>query len=78
MAGKKTFEEMLNRLEAIVEEMENTEIGIENAVKLYKEGIGLSIQCSEKLGNIEQQVKILKEKSDGTFKENDFKPMSEV
>ena len=67
MATKKTFEELLNRLESIVDEMENMDIGIEKAVKLYKEGI-----------EIEQQVKILKEKSDGTFKESNFKPMSEV
>ena len=68
MATKKTFEELLNRLESIVDEMENMDIGIEKAVKLYKEGVE----------NVEQQVKILKEKSDGTFKESNFKPMSEV
>lgn len=78
MATKKTFEELLNRLESIVDEMENMDIGIEKAVKLYKEGIEISTQCSQRLENVEQQVKILKEKSDGTFKENNFKPMSEV
>lgn len=78
MATKKTFEELLNRLESIVDEMENMDIGIEKAVKLYKEGIEISTQCSQRLENVEQQVKILKEKSDGTFKEINFKPMSEV
>ena len=34
MATKKTFEELLNRLESIVDEMENMDIGIEKAVKL--------------------------------------------
>ena len=75
MATKKTFEELLNRLESIVDEMENMDIGIEKAVKLYKEGIEISTQCSQRLENVEQQVKILKEKSDGTFKESNFKPM---
>ena len=78
MATKKTFEELLNRLESIVDEMENMDIGIEKAVKLYKEGIEISTQCSQRLENVEQQVKILKEKSDGTFKESNFKPMSEA
>ena len=78
MATKKTFEELLNRLESIVDEMENMDIGIEKAVKLYKEGIEISTQCSQRLENVEQQVKILKEKSDGTFKESNFQPMSEV
>ena len=62
MATKKTFEELLNRLESIVDEMENMDIGIEKAVKLYKEGIEISTQCSQRLENVEQQVKILKEK----------------
>ena len=78
MATKKTFEELLNRLESIVDEMENMDIGIEKAVKLYKEGIEISTQCSQRLENVEQQVKILKEKSDGTIKESNFKPMSEA
>ena len=69
MATKKTFEELLNRLESIVDEMENMDIGIEKAVKLYKEGIEISTQCSQRLENVEQQVKILKEKSDGTLKQ---------
>ena len=63
MATKKTFEELLNRLESIVDEMENMDIGIEKAVKLYKEGIEISTQCSQRLENVEQQVKILKEKN---------------
>ena len=58
MATKKTFEELLNRLESIVDEMENMDIGIEKAVKLYKEGIEISTQCSQRLENVEQQVKI--------------------
>ena len=45
MATKKTFEELLNRLESIVDEMENMDIGIEKAVKLYKEGVEISMQC---------------------------------
>ena len=51
MATKKTFEELLNRLESIVDEMENMDIGIEKAVKLYKEGIEISTQCSQRLEN---------------------------
>ena len=53
MATKKTFEELLNRLETIVDEMESMDIGIEKAVKLYKEGIEISMQCSQKLENVE-------------------------
>ena len=45
MATKKTFEELLNRLETIVDEMESMDIGIEKAVKLYKEGIEISMHC---------------------------------
>ena len=57
MATKKTFEELLNRLEIIVDEMENMDIGIEKAVKLYKEGIEISMQCSQKLEDFKRKIR---------------------
>lgn len=72
MAKKKSFEEALKRLEEIAEQMENDEIGIENQVKLYKEGVELSVYCSEILNKAEQQVTELKESADGVFSKRQF------
>lgn len=72
MAKKKTFEEALNRLEEIVSEMEDPKTGLEDSVKLYKEGVELSLFCSNKLNMAEQQVMELRQSSDGKFIEKNF------
>lgn len=72
MARKKTFEEALARLEEITELMENGETGLENSVKLYKEGVELSVYCSEILNKAEQRVMELKESADGVFSKRNF------
>lgn len=72
MAKRKTFEDALNRLEEIVEQMEDNETDLDKAVKLYTEGVELSAFCSEKLNTAEQKVTLLKESADGSFKKSTF------
>lgn len=60
MATTDNFEEALSRLEEIVRELEKGEIGIEEALKLFEEGTGLSKLCAKKLSNVEKRVEILK------------------
>ena len=60
MSTKDNFEEALSRLEEIVRELEKGEIGIEEALKLFEEGTGLSKLCAKKLSNVEKRVEILK------------------
>lgn len=72
LAKKKTFEEALTRLEEIAELMEQEETGLENSVKLYKEGVTLSVYCSEILNKAEQQVMELRESADGVFSKRPF------
>ena len=45
------FEEALKRLEAVVEQLNNEEISLEDSVALYEEGIKLSKICTETLEN---------------------------
>ena len=50
MARKKqTFDEAMERLEEIVEQLEQEEVSLETAVSLYKEGLSLAALCREKL-----------------------------
>jgi exodeoxyribonuclease VII small subunit len=75
MAGrtkKKTYEEALNRLEEIAQLMEEGDIGLEESVKLYKEGVELSLFCSQKLEKAEQEVAILQKSAAGTFESKPF------
>jgi exodeoxyribonuclease VII small subunit len=75
MAGrtkKKTYEEAVERLEEIVKIMEDDSTGLEEAVKLYKEGVELSVYCSEKLNAAEQEVFTLKKTASGVFEKKPF------
>lgn len=44
-----SFEEALEKLEEIVEELNNDEITLEKSVELYEKGLELSKICSETL-----------------------------
>lgn len=53
------FEKRLNRLEEIVGKMETNELPLEEALKLFEEGIKLSRECNTQLTEAEQKVKLL-------------------
>ena len=44
-----TIEEALKRLEAIAEQLEDPELDLDRAVKLYEEGLRLYERCAKKL-----------------------------
>ncbi len=61
MAKKKnTFEDSLKRLQEISELLDNEEIGLEDSIKLYEEGIKLTKECYGKLSEAELKVTELK------------------
>lgn len=79
MAKKKqTYEQALERLENIVELIENEDTTLEEAVKLYKEGTELSLFCSEGLIKIEQEISLLKKNTNGSFKLESFDSLEEL
>jgi exodeoxyribonuclease VII small subunit len=57
---KKVFEQDLSRLEEISSLLENNEIGLDEAVSLYEEGIKLSKSCIKKLKDAELKITELK------------------
>ena len=52
-----SFEKNLQKLELIVEKLESGEIGLEESVQLYEEGMKIKKICDSKLKNIEMQIK---------------------
>ncbi len=66
---KNTFESSLKRLETIVDEMENSQLDIDKAMKLFEEGILLVNQCSGKLDETKKKIEILVEKNGKLEKE---------
>lgn len=51
-----SFEEALEKLEAIVEKLNDEEITLEKSVELYEEGLKLSKICSETLENASLRI----------------------
>ena len=56
MKDNLTYEEALQRLEEIVQKLENNEIPLEESIALFQEGITLSQYCDDKLKNIQAKV----------------------
>ncbi|MBZ4644470.1 MAG: exodeoxyribonuclease small subunit [Deferribacteres bacterium] len=50
------FEEKLKRLEEIAKKLESEEIGIEESLKLFQEGMALGKECKKILEDIELKV----------------------
>ncbi len=51
-----TFQQALNRLEVIVEELNNSNIELEQAMNLFKEGLSLSNRCEQQLRRFETEM----------------------
>ncbi len=59
------FEEAIRRLEEIVRRLENGlsgDMGLEEAINLFEEGIALHKMCTEKLESVAQRIERLVEK----------------
>ncbi len=62
MAGSKpNFEASLTKLEKIVEQLETEELGLEESLRLFEEGVKVSKKCEESLKSAELKVKKLLE-----------------
>ena len=53
------FEECLQRLETIVQQLERGDLPLEQALKIFEEGVGLSEACRKELEQAEGKVEIL-------------------
>lgn len=60
-----SFEKALHQLEEIVEVLEGGELDLEASVKLFEEGITLSVLCQQELQKAEGRVQQLVKKLDG-------------
>jgi exodeoxyribonuclease VII small subunit len=70
------FEECLQRLETIVQELEKGEAPLERSVTLFEEGMNLSSACRKELEQAEGKVEILLKKN-GKLQPEPFEPSTE-
>ncbi len=66
------FENMLKRLEEIVNQLESGECDFDEATKLFEEGKTLAEKCSEKLDSSKGKITVLSNELDNLV-EKDFK-----
>ena len=64
------FEANLKKLEVIVDKLESGDIGLEESVKLYEEGMRIKKICDKKLKDIEMQIKKIKIEDNKVIKED--------
>ncbi len=69
---EKSFEENLNKLEDIVNNLEGGELKLDESLSMFEQGINLAKSCQKTLDEAERKVQILIEKEDGEIEEKDF------
>lgn len=70
------FEEAMNKLEKIANELENDKLTLDESVKKFEEGMDLSKRCNEILDKAEKKITVLI-KTDNGVKEEDFNPKAD-
>jgi exodeoxyribonuclease VII small subunit len=70
------FEDCLQRLERIVQELEKGDVSLETSLTLFEEGMNLSTACRKELEQAEGKVEILLKKN-GKLQAETFEPLTE-
>ena len=76
-AKKPDFEKSLGRLEEVVRRLESPQLSLDDAMKLFEEGVELSRECQKQLEEAEGKVEILLKKADGKLTAEPFDPERE-
>lgn len=61
MDNKKSIEENFKELEEILTNMQKEEVTLDDAFRLYKEGLDLVKDCNEQIEKIEKNIKVIGE-----------------
>jgi exodeoxyribonuclease VII small subunit len=64
-ARTKNFEGSLAALEKIVRELERGDLPLEESLRLFEEGVGLSRECQERLNQAERRIETLLRDAEG-------------
>lgn len=76
-AAEPSFETALDRLESIVDEMEDGKLPLEDLIVRYEEGMKLVKVCQERLASAEQRIEIITRNHAGKPVVKEFEPKNE-
>ena len=78
MSDKKmSFEESLNRLDKIVQEMESGDMKLDAMISAFEEGQCLVKSCSKKLNEVEKKIEKVVKGADGEIATEPFESKEE-
>ena len=66
------FEEALGRLERIVDQLEAGNLGLEESLKVFEEGVGLARHCARYLDEAEKRIELLTRDESGVLRTTPF------
>lgn len=70
MAKKESYEEMLAKLQEVLNNLENDEINLEDSMKSYEEGVKLVNKIYKTLDSYESKISVIKDDIEVEFSEN--------
>lgn len=72
MATPKGFETALHKLEEAVQQLESGELSLDQALKVFSNGVKQADSCRQALQAVELKVNLLLQQNDGTLKQEPF------
>jgi len=72
--GEMKFEAALDRLEKIVQKLEEGDGSLDDSLKMFEEGVRLARHCGEKLDAAERRIEALVKTEDGGSRVVPFEP----
>ncbi len=77
LGAELNFEAAMDRLEAIVDQMESGKMMLEELIVRYEEGMKLVKICQERLASAEQRIEVITRNHAGKPVVKDFEPSAE-
>ena len=69
-----SFEKNIERLDAIVRQLEDADLPLEKALQIYEEGMKLSEVCQQQLQEAEGRIQVLMKRAGGKIVAEPFEP----
>lgn len=74
--SEKGIEECLDRLNEIAEQMEESDLKLEEAIVLYQEGMVAVHRCNQILGAAQQKAEVLRKLGENSFETEELEPFT--
>jgi exodeoxyribonuclease VII small subunit len=66
------FEDALQRLEQIVDQLEGGDLALDDSLKIFEEGVALARRCAKYLEEAEKRIELLTKDESGLLKAEPF------